>query len=319
MLQRAATRIIELLAVLVIVAIGTFALGALAPGDVAVEILGPDRPAAEYDALRQQLGLDEPVPERFAAWVGDVARGDLGRSAVPPHPSVIQKIRAALPVSLQLTFMSIAISLLVAVPMALWCAHRPDGRVDRVVSGMSFAMLSIPNFVGGLLLILVFVKSLHWLPRSEWVRPTGAGGISGNLRNALLPVLTICLAQIPVFLRTLRSDLVSTMSEDFVAAARARGTPPARLLITEALRPSLFSLITILGVIVGTTMGSAVVVEGLFSLPGLGSVLIEAGKKGDVTVLQGAVLVVAVIYVVVNMGVDLLYSLADPRVRHASR
>lgn len=318
MLQRAAARLTELVVVLAVAAVGTFALADLSPGNVAVEILGPDRPAEDYEELERELGLDRPVLTRFGSWLGDALQGDLGSSAVPPHRSVTSTVGAALPVSVQLTVMSLLVSLAVAVPLALWCAHRPGGIADRVVSGMSFGMLSVPNFVAGLLLILLFVQATGWLPRSEWVRPTSAEGIGGNLQHAVLPVLTICAAQIPIFLRTLRSDLVATMREDFVLAARARGTPAWRVLVTEALRPSLLSLITVLGVVVGTTMGSTVVVEALFGLPGLGSVIVEAAERGDVTVLQGGVLTIAVLYVVVNLAVDLLYSVADPRIRHGA-
>src|SRR5699024_7761825 len=119
---------------------------------------------------------------------------------------------------------------------------RPGGKLDRIVNGSAFAMLSVPNFIAGLLLILLFVKAVGWLPRAEWVRPSSGGWID-NLRHAAMPTITICLTQIPIFLRTLRSDLVTTMSEDFVLSSRSRGTPPLRLLLTEALRPSLFSLI----------------------------------------------------------------------------
>lgn len=318
MTSRALTRVLELFAVLLIVAIGTFALADLAPGDIAVEILGPDRPAEEYQELRAELGLDQPTVDRFRTWIGDAVRGDLGSSAIPPHVGVTTKVSKALPVSLQLTVISILLSLAVAVPLAMVCAHRPGGRLDRIVNGSAFAMLSIPNFIAGLLLILIFVKTMGWLPRSEWIRPSNGGWVK-NLRHSALPTLTICLGQIPIFLRTLRSDLVATMAEDFVLSARSRGTPPLRLLVTEALRPSLFSLITVLGVVIGTTMGSAVVVEQLFGLPGLGSEIVSAARRGDVTVLQGGVLVIAIIYVVVNAAVDLLYSITDPRVRHASR
>lgn len=319
MVSRLAARVAEVLVVLVVVAVGTFALADLAPGSLAVEVLGPDRAPEDYERFEREMGLDRPVLTRFGDWLGDAVRGDLGESAIPPHASVNEKIGAALPVSLQLTVMSIVLSLAVAVPLAMACAHRPGGRLDRIFSGLSFGMLSVPNFVAGLLLILLLVEMAGWLPRAEWVRPTSPEGLGENLRHAALPVLTICMAQIPIFTRTLRSDLVGTMQEDFVVAARARGMPAWRVLTTEALRPSLFSLITVLGVVVGTTMSSTVVVEALFGLPGLGSVIVSAAQSGDVTVLQGGVLTVAVLYVVVNMGVDLLYSLADPRVRHGAR
>jgi peptide/nickel transport system permease protein len=210
--------------------------------------------------------------------------------------------------------LAIGVSVLVAVPLAMWCAHKPGGRADRWVSAGAFAALSLPQFLVGLLLILVLVKGLGWFPRSDWSRLTDAG-LGQNLRHAALPVVTIALGEIAIFTRLLRADLVRTLGTDYVRAARARGLSPARVLARHALRPSSFSFVTLAGVNLGRLIGSTVIVERVFGLPGVGSLLVNAATQGDVRVVQGVVLVVAVLYVAVNGGIDLLYGWLDPRIR----
>jgi peptide/nickel transport system permease protein len=315
MVRSALRRLGELALVLVLISILTFALGALLPGDPAVAILGPDRAPQEYEAVRDELGLDKPVVTRYLDWAGSAVQGDLGTGVVPPGGDVVERVRAALPVSLELAVLALLLSLVFSVPLALLSAARPGGRVDRSVTAGAFAMISIPSFVSGLLLILLFVKFWPILPRNGWVRPT-EGGIIENLRFALLPALTMSLTEIAIYTRLLRNDLVATLQEDFVLAARAKGMPRGRVLVREALRPSSLSLVTVAGVSLGRMIGATVIAEQIFGLPGLGSLIIKAATDGDLVLLQGAVLVVAAIYVLVNAVVDLSYGWIDPRVRH---
>jgi peptide/nickel transport system permease protein len=267
--------------------------------------------------VRAELGVDEPLPTRYLDWLGNAVQGDLGRSLLPPHSKVTDRLAAALPVSLELALLAIALSVLIAVPLAMWCAHRPGGRADRWVSAGAFAALSLPQFLIGLLLILVLVKGLGWFPRSEWSRLTDEG-LGENLRHATLPVVTIALGEIAIFTRLLRADLVRTLGTDYVRAARARGLSPARVLVRHALRPSSFSFVTLAGVNLGRLIGSTVIVERVFGLPGVGSLLVSGATQGDVRTVQGVVLVVAVIYVAVNGGIDLLYGWLDPRIRRGA-
>lgn len=305
----------ELISVLVLVSFGVFLLVALLPGDPASAILGPGKPPEAYAALRTELGLDQPIWHRYLDWLGGALSGDLGRSIVPPQLQVIDRIQAALPVSLELAVLGLLIAVVLAIPLALWSAYREGQLADRAVSSSVFAILSTPSFLIGLLLILITADGLGWFPRAQWVRLSESVG--GNLYHAILPAIVIALPEMALFTRILRNDLVTTLSEDFVLAARAKGFPPWRVMVVEALRPSSFSLVTVLGLSLGTLIGSTVIVEYLFTLPGMGSLVVNAAGQGDFPVVQGAALVIALIYVLINTGIDLTYGYLDPRTRRA--
>lgn len=306
---------LELGAVLFLVSAGVFLLVSMVPGDPAVAVLGEGRAPEEYAALRAELGLNDPVHQRYLDWLGGVLTGDLGTSLVPPQVGVGDRILAALPVSLELAILGLTLALLIAVPLAMWSAYRPGGRADRTISATTFGLLSMPSFLLGLLLIAVVVNSFGLLPRNEWVRLSDS--VAGNLQHALLPALTIALMEAAMFTRILRNDLATTLTEDFILAARARGMHPLRVLVSDALRPSSFSLVTVLGLSIGRLVGSTVIVEYLFALPGMGKLVIEAANQGNYPVVQGAVLVIAVVYVVSNTLIDQSYGFLDPRTRRA--
>lgn len=307
--------VLELAAVLLLVSLGVFLLLSLVPGDPAVAVLGEGRTPAEYDALREQLGLNDPLLARYGDWLGGVLRGDLGTSLVPPQSAVADRIASALPVSLELAALGLVMALALALPLAMWSAYHQGGRADRAISAVTFGLLSMPSFLIGLVLIAVLVNSLGILPRNEWVRP--GDGLAANLSHAFLPALTIALMEAAMFTRILRNDLVTTLHEDFILAARARGMSPLRIMVSDALRPSSFSLVTVLGLSIGRLVGSTVIVEYLFALPGMGKLVIDAANQGNYPVVQGAVLVIAVIYVASNTLIDRTYGLLDPRTRRA--
>lgn len=312
-IRAALTRLIELLLVLLLVSLGVFFMVTLIPGDPAVAILGPGKPPEMYSALRDELGLDDPFLTRYLDWFGGVLTGDFGRSIMPPQSEVVDRIASALPVSLQLAFMGLAIAVVVALPLAMIAAARPGGWVDRLISASMFGLLSVPSFLMGLLLIMLLVNELGIFPRSQWVRISDSVG--GNLEHAILPAVVIALSEVAVFTRILRNDLVVTLQEDFVLASRAKGMAPWRVMVGDALRPSSFTLVTLLGISTGRLIGSTVIVEYLFTLPGMGSLVVSSAQTGDFPVVQGAVLVTAFIYVVINTGIDLSYGLIDPRTR----
>ncbi len=316
MFRQSALRLGELLLVLLIVSFGVFSLVALLPSDPAVSILGAGRQASEYEALRQELGLNDSLIERYVDWLGGALQGDLGRSIVPPQSDVSDRLISALPVSIEIAVLGLLFALLLAVPLAMWSAYREGGVVDRFISAGTFAVLSVPSFLVGLLLIMLMVNQLDLFPRSEWVR-LGTGDIGGNLQHAVLPALTVGLAELAMFTRVLRGDLIVTLREDYILAARAKGMKPLRILVADALRPSSFSLVTLMGLSLGRLIGSTVIVEYLFSLPGMGSLIVNGANQGDFPMVIGAVLVIAVIYVVINVLIDLSYGYLDPRTRHA--
>ncbi len=306
-------RLSELAVVLLLVSFGVFMLVSLLPGDPAVSILGEGRTPAEYAAKRTELGLDGNVLSRYAEWLGSALTGDLGASLVPPQSDVLSRVLTALPVSAQLGAMGLVIALLLAVPLAMWSAAHEGGLIDRAIGASMFAVLSVPSFLAGLLLIAVFSNGLGWFPRAQWVR--FSEDPVQNLYHAILPALTIALMELALFTRVLRNDLIVTLHEDYILAARAKGMSPRRILIADALRPSSFSLVTLLGISMGRLIGSTVIVEYLFALPGMGSLIVNAANQGDFPMVQGAVLLVALIYVVVNAGIDLSYGYLDPRTR----
>ena len=315
MARRFLLPLVELLAVLFLVSIGVFMLLSLVPGDPAIAVLGEGREPHEYEAMREQLNLNDPLLSRYFDWLGGVLTLDFGTSLVPPQTSVLDRIMAALPVSLELALLGLGMALVIAIPLAMWSAYHEGGRADRVISAVSFGLLSMPSFLIGLLLIAIVVNSLDLLPRNEWVRL--GDGIGGNIQHAILPALTIGLMEAAMFTRILRNDLVTTLREDYILAARARGMSPVRVMVSDALRPSSFSLVTILGISIGRLVGSTVIVEYLFALPGMGKLVIEAANQGNYPVVQGAVLVIAVIYVVSNALIDRTYGYLDPRTRRA--
>ncbi len=312
-------RLVELLAVLLLSSFLTFALTSLTPGDPTVAILGKDRPQEQYDELRRELGLDRPILEGYASWLGDAVTGDLGTSLGPGREEVATRVAAALPVSLQLAAMALVLALLVAVPLALWSAAHPGGRVDRGATAAGYVAISTPPFLAALVLVLLFVQTWEVFPRLEWVRITSDEGLGENLRHAALPTVAVAMTIFPGFLQVLRSDLIETLQQDFIAAARARGRAPWRVLLGDALRPSSFSIITLVGVQMGQLVGAAVVVEALFTLPGLGTMIARAALSGDVPLVQGGVLVIAVLYVLSNALIDIVYTWLDPRVRRGRR
>lgn len=315
MARRFVLPVLELVAVLLLVSLGVFLLLTLVPGDPAVAVLGEGRTPQEYEALREQLGLNDPFLSRYLEWLGGVVTGDLGTSIVPPQTSVWGRILSALPVSLELAVLGLVMALLISVPLAMWSAYHEGGRVDRTISAVSFGLLSMPSFLVGLLLIALLVDAFGLFPRNEWVRL--GTSVTGNLHHAFLPALTIALMEGAMFTRILRNDLVTTLHEDFILAARARGLSPLRIMLSDALRPSSFSMVTVLGLSIGRLVGSTVIVEYLFALPGMGKLVIDAANQGNYPIVQGAVLVIAVIYVLSNTLIDLSYGYLDPRTRRA--
>lgn len=315
MLLTVVSRIGRGLLVVLLVGFAVVGLMSLAPGSVAEVVLGENATPEAIAALNAELGMNRPFPARYADWLGDALRGDLGTSPLTNQP-VTEAITERLPVTLQLAAMALLIALAVAVPLAVASAVRPGGPVDRAANVVSSVFLSVPAFIAGPVLIYVFALHLGWFPVIGW--SDVAEGPAANLRGALLPAISIALIEIAAFHRVLREDLIGTLREDFVGAARAKGMSPTYVMFRHALRPSSMSLITLAGINLGRLVGGTVIVESLFLLPGLGQLLTTSIVSRDLITVQGVVVFVAVVYVVVNTAVDLSYRLIDPRVRKAA-
>jgi peptide/nickel transport system permease protein len=308
-----ARQLLRLVAVLFCVTLLTFLIVNILPGDVAVAILGGLATPQDLAGLRADLGLDRPLLVRYFDWLGSALSGDLGRSHRSGEP-VAQAIIDRLPVSLQLMVMAQLIALGIAVPAALFSVRRPGGLFDRLSTSTAFGFLAVPNFMLGIVLIYLFSVTFDLLPATGFT-PLSEG-LWGNLESMILPALTLGLIEWTVLMRVLRSDLLTTLKEDFILLARAKGLPPWRVLLGHALRPSSFTLITIVGLNIGGLIGGAVIVEQIFALPGVGRLLLGGIFNRDLILVQGTVSFIAVAFVVVNFLVDMLYAVLDPRVRH---
>jgi len=307
-------RLALLVPVLFVVTFGSYLLLDLLPGDPTIAILGPSATEEAVAALRAELQLDDPLPVRYVRWLGDIATGDLGRSFLTQQP-VSEAIGQRIGVSLELLLASQVIALTLSVPTAILAARRPGGLLDRFSTGGAFAFLAIPNFVLAVLLVFVFAVRLGWFPATG-LPPFGRDP-GEHLRSLVLPAFSLAMAELAVYLRLLRTDMIATLQEDYILNARAKGMPGWYILLRHALRPSSFSLLTVAGLNMGRLIGGAVIVELIFALPGMGSLAVEAIFRRDYLVVQGFVVVVAVGYVLINFVVDLLYALLDPRIRHA--
>lgn len=311
----AVLRVGRSLVVVLLVTMAVLALLSLAPGSVAAVILGENATPSAIAEMNARLGLDRPFWVQYGSWLGRAVTGDLGSSPLTGQ-SVTAAIVDRLPVTLELAVLGLLIALVVAVGLAVLSAARPDGPLDKGITAISSVLLSVPAFIAGPLLIYVFAIGLRWFPVIGW-SPISEG-IGPNLRGALLPAVAIALAEVAAFHRLLRADLVATLREDFIGAARAKGLGGGYVMFRHALRPSSFSLITLAGINLGRLIGGTVIVEVLFGLPGLGQLIATSIIARDVVTVQGVVVFVAVVYVVVNTAVDLSYRLIDPRIRKAA-
>jgi peptide/nickel transport system permease protein len=313
MLGFVARRLFYLLPVLLAVSLLTFLIASLLPGDLAYVILGDQATPDKVAALRHDMGLDQPIWWRYLGWLGHVLEGDFGRS-FRTGQTVLQAVAERLPVTFELMLLAELGALVIGIPLAIACAVRAGSAFDRIVTGSAFGMLSVPAFLAAILLIYFFAVELRWLPATGYV-PFSEDPL-GNLRCFVLPAFTLALGEWPVLMRVLRSDMIATLQEDYIAMARAKGLKPSRILLVHALKPSSLTLVTVTGINIGRLMGGTVIVESIFALPGIGRLLLGSIYTRDLIILQGVVLCVASGYVLINFIVDMLYAVLDPRIRH---
>jgi peptide/nickel transport system permease protein len=307
-----AHRLLATLPVLLLVTAGVFALLHLTPGDPIDAMMAESVDATAKEALRRELGLDRSIAVQYAAWMGRLLRGDLGRSIRTGEP-VIENVSRRIRPSLQLALMAMTVSLLVAFPVALASAVRHNTAVDR--AGTTFALFGIcmPNFLLALLLIFLFGVTLRWLPISGYVDPLEEGWV--GVRSLVLPAVTLGLALAAVITRTLRSSLLDALAEDYVRTARAKGLSEWIVIRGHVLRNALIPVVTVLGLQLGTLIGGAVITEYVFALPGVGRLVVDAVFARDYPLVQGVILLIAVGFIVSNLLVDIVYGWIDPRIR----
>jgi peptide/nickel transport system permease protein len=296
------------------VSLVTFLVINVMPGDAAQQLLGANATPDQVAQLRSQLHLDQPVFERYINWLGDVVTGNLGSSFASDQP-VTSILSERLPVTFELLGYAFVVSLGLTVPVALLAARRPNGIVDRLSMMVSMVGLSVANYVLALLLVYVFAVKLDWLPAIGYVNP--ADGIWPFVKSLTLPAVSIGFPLFCFYTRLLRADILEQMQgEDYVLTARAKGIGPWRVLIRHALPNSLFGLLTLVALNLGTLIGATVIIESIFALPGIGQSLLQAINNRDVAVIEAIVLVLSVVVVAANLIADLLYAVLDPRIRH---
>ena len=312
-----AGRLTRLALTLLVVSFVTFVGVNVLPGD-AINALIPidaqqDREFVEQ--VREEWGLNDPMIVRYGRWLGNAVQGDLGDSIVTGRP-VTDEIVHRLPITLEIMFVAIGLSLLLAIPLGLLSAYREGRRPDRVISGVAQLGLSMPVFVTGLILIYFFALKLHWFPATGWNRLSK--GIGPNLKTVALPAISLAITEAAVYTRVLRSDVITTLKENYILSARAKGLTDRYILFRHGLRPSLLTLVTVVGLSIGTLIGGTLVVEYLFAIPGLGRRIFSAIYQRDFMMVQGITILITAFYVIVNTVVDLSYMVVDPRIRRTS-
>jgi peptide/nickel transport system permease protein len=303
----------QLIVVLLLVTALTALLFSFLPGDLA-EVSIPFGSDAQREALREDLGLNEPIYVQYATWLGDFVTGDMGsfyrQGNVTP---VIDRVTATAPVSLQLMVYAQFIALAFAIPLGVICAKRAGTMVDKAANTFAFGLLSVPNFVLGLVLAYVVGVQLRWLPPQGYVHPSE--NLIDHFRHMILPSLALAIGLIATYMRLLRTDLVATLQQDFVLMAKSKGISERRVLWRHALRPSSITLITAAGLNIGALIGGAIVIEIVFNLDGMGRIIFESISERQIRAVQSLVAIVAIGYVVVNFLVDIMYAIVDPRIR----
>ncbi len=313
MLNYTLKRVLIAVPVLIGVSVISFFIVRLVPGDTVTAMLGAHYSEAEAEALRVKYGLDRPLFAQYAYWLGNVVRGDFGQSAFTGRP-VLEAIAERLPVTLQLVAISIGLAILFAVPLGVAAAVKRGGPVDALATFVGLFGISVPGFWLGVLMILLLSLTLGWLPSGGYV--SWSRDPIANLRHMILPGLALGAAVAAVIMRMTRSAMLEVLNEEYIQMARAKGAPRFVVIVKHALRNALIPVVTVIGIQAGYLLGGSVVIEQIFSLPGIGLLALQAINNRDYALLQGTVLFVAVCFVLINLLVDVLYAWLDPRIKY---
>jgi peptide/nickel transport system permease protein len=306
-------RVLATIPVMAVVAVFVFGLLHLTPGDPAAVIAGELATVDDIARIRAQLGLDQPIHLQFLTWLGQLLQGDLGTSIFSKLP-VSHLIAQRLEPTLMLSLATILFAILFAVPMGVLAASRAGSWLDRLVMGFAVLGFSIPVFVLGYLFIYVFAVQLRWLPVQGY-KPI-ADGVWPFLQSIALPTLTLGVIYIALIARITRASVLEVLNEDYIRTARAKGLGTPAVLLGHALKAAAVPIVTIIGVGVALLIGGAVITESVFAIPGLGRLTVDAILRRDYPIIQGVILVFSAAYVFVNLVIDILYPLLDPRIRY---
>ncbi len=308
LVRRAVISAVTLLLISLIVFTGV----RMIPGDPARVLAGTEADAAGLEEIREKYGLNAPLPVQYLRWLGLAATGDFGES-IRTRTSVAWMVATKLPITIELTVLSLLVAVAIAIPAGVVAAVRRNTAWDVLASGVSLCGVSVPNFWLGIMLILLVSVRFGWLPASGFV-PLAEDPV-GNLKRMLMPALVLGTGLAAVLMRQTRNAMIEVLSADYVRTARAKGLAQRAVVVRHALRNGLIPVVTILGLQMGALMGGAVVTEQIFVLPGFGRLIVEAVFTRDYPVVQGVVLITASSYVLINLLVDLSYSVLNPRIR----
>jgi peptide/nickel transport system permease protein len=312
-LAYAVRRLAATVPVMLVVAVFVFSLLHLSPGDPAIVIAGDQASPTDVARIRETLGLDRPYLEQFVGWLGRAVRGDLGQSIFSNLP-VSHLIAQRIEPTLMLMLLTVAIAVSVAVPLGVLAAWTAGRWIDRVLMAAAVLGFSVPVFVTGYLLAWLFALQLEWLPVQGYV-PL-AEGLWACVRSLLLPALALGSVYVALIARVTRATMLEVLGQDYMRTARAKGLAPAPLLFVHALKNAAVPIVTVIGLGIALLIGGAVVTESVFAIPGLGRLVVDAILRRDYPVIQGVVLLCSFVYVAINLAIDLLYTLLDPRIRY---
>jgi peptide/nickel transport system permease protein len=299
--------------VLFTVAVMVFLMLRLTPGDPAAIIAGDNATSQQILEIRTKLGLEQPILQQFFIWLGSILRGDLGESFFF-RKTVFELISERIEPTLSLAFFTIVIAVLIAIPLGVVAAYRQGTWIDRVVMGFSVIGFSVPVFVIGYLLIYVFAIQLGWFPVQGYQRISG--GIFPWFRSLVLPAFTLSVIYIALIARMTRTSVLEVLSEDYIRTARAKGQTEVKVLFQHALKNAAVPIVTVVGIGVALLIGGVVVTESVYSIPGLGRLTVDAVLARDFPVIQAIILAFSFVYVLINLIVDLSYTIFDPRIRY---
>ena len=312
MLAFALRRFAALLATLVVASAVVFTAMEVLPGDPAQVMLGTQARPDTLAALRLQLGLDRPAPERYLEWVSGMLRGDLGKSYTYSTP-VAELVRERVQVSLPLALLALGLTAGIAIPLGAVAAARRNTAADVSIMSMTQIGIAVPNFWFAMLLVLLFAITLRWLPSGGF--PGWNAGVWPGLRALILPAVALALPQASILARVMRSSLLETLSDDYVRTARAKGLSQGQALRRHALRNALIPVLTIMGLQFSFLLAGTIIIENVFYLPGLGRLVFQAINQRDLMVVKSVVMLLVTSVIVVNFLVDIAYAIVDPRLR----
>lgn len=313
MLKYTLQRLLSVVCTLLILSLVIFSIIHLTPGDPALSMLGADAPPEQLAALRESMGLNDPLSSQYVNWVRGLLSGDFGHS-YSRNGTVLEEISKSMAPTLELSIWAQLLAVAIAIPLGIFAARKRGKAADSAVIAGSLLGISIPSFLLSLLLVMAFSVSLKWLPVAGF-KTVANVGVLGHLRYIVLPVISLSLMQAAMITRMTRASIIDVINNDYIKTAKAKGVRQTAIMYQHVLKNAFIPILTTIGQTFATLISGAAVVETVFNIPGIGMLIVNSVTKRDYPVIQGVVLIISLLYVGINLAVDLLYGLIDPRIR----